>query len=41
LTTTSKAAVLSNNSWTAPSLAGTRLYLRDRKNIVALELGIQ
>ena len=38
LTVTSKAAVLSNNSWTAPSLAGTRLYLRDRKNIVALEL---
>jgi outer membrane protein assembly factor BamB len=41
LTTTSKAAVLGNNAWTAPSLAGTRLYLRDRKNIVALELGSQ
>ena len=38
LTTTSKAAVLNNNAWTAPSLAGTRLYLRDRKNIMAVEL---
>lgn len=41
LTMTSKVALLSNNSWTAPSLAGTRLYLRDRKNIMALELGSQ
>jgi outer membrane protein assembly factor BamB len=39
LTVTSKVAVLSNNAWTVPSLAGTRLYLRDRKNILALELG--
>ena len=38
LTVTSKVALLSNNSWTVPSLAGTRLYLRDRKNIMALEL---
>jgi len=41
LTITSKAAVLSNQSWTVPSLAGTRLYLRDRKNMMALELGAQ
>lgn len=41
LTVTSKAAVLSNQAWTVPSLVGTRLYLRDRKNIMALELGIQ
>ena len=39
LTVTAKASVLSNNAWTAPSLSGTRLYLRDRKNIMALELG--
>jgi outer membrane protein assembly factor BamB len=39
LTVTSKVAVLRNNAWTVPSLAGTRLYLRDRKNILALELG--
>jgi outer membrane protein assembly factor BamB len=39
LTVTAKVAVLSNNAWTVPSLAGTRLYLRDRKNILALELG--
>ncbi len=39
LTVTSRAQVLSNQSWTVPSLAGTRLYLRDRKNAMALELG--
>ena len=41
LTVTSKAELLSNQSWTVPSLSGTHLYLRDRKNIVALELGAQ
>ena len=39
LTVTSKAELLSGKSWTIPSLSGTRLYLRDRKNIVALDLG--
>jgi hypothetical protein len=34
-----KVALLSNNSWTAPALVGTRLYVRDRKNIMALDLG--
>jgi hypothetical protein len=34
----SKAAVLENRAWTPPTLAGTKLYLRDRKNIVALDL---
>jgi outer membrane protein assembly factor BamB len=38
LTVAPKVTLLSNNSWTVPSLAGTRLYLRDRKNIMALEL---
>jgi outer membrane protein assembly factor BamB len=41
LTVTSKAEVLSSRSWTVPSLSGTRLYVRDRKNIMALELGPQ
>ena len=41
LTVTSKAELLSNQSWTVPSLSGTRLYLRDRKNILAVELGAQ
>jgi outer membrane protein assembly factor BamB len=41
LTVTSKVELLQNQSWTVPSLSGTRLYLRDRKNIVALELGAQ
>ncbi|HJP93296.1 MAG TPA: PQQ-binding-like beta-propeller repeat protein [Pyrinomonadaceae bacterium] len=39
LTLLSKVSLLSSNSWTVPSLAGTRLYLRDRKNIIALDLG--
>lgn len=41
LTVISKVALLSNRSWTVPSLAGTHLYLRDRKNIMALELGAE
>ena len=40
LTVTSKVELLSNQAWTAPSLVGTRLYLRDRKNIMAVELGV-
>ena len=35
----SRAQVLSPNSWTIPTLAGTTLYLRDRKVIMALNLG--
>lgn len=41
LSVTSKAELLQNQSWTVPSLSGSRLYLRDRKNIVAVELGPQ
>ena len=33
-----KAKVLESLSWTPPSIAGKRVYLRDRKSIVALEL---
>jgi len=33
-----KAAVLEHTAWTPPTLAGTALYLRDRKMIVALDL---
>lgn len=32
------ASVLEEKAWTAPSLIGTKLYLRDRKQIMALEL---
>jgi outer membrane protein assembly factor BamB len=35
----SKASVLENIAWTPPTLVGTRLYLRDRKTIMALDLG--
>ncbi len=34
----SRAQVLENLAWTPPSIAGTRLYLRDRKSIAAVEL---
>lgn len=36
-----KAPVLENRAWTPPTLVGTRLYARDRKNIAAFELGPQ
>ncbi len=35
----SRADVLSNIAWTPPTLAGTTLYIRDRKNIAAFNLG--
>lgn len=34
----SKASVLTNLAWTPPTLVGTRLYARDRRTIVALDL---
>ena len=34
-----KAPVLDNLAWTPPTLVGTKLYVRDRKNVIALELG--
>jgi len=34
----SKAEVAQTNAWTPPTLVGTRLYLRDRKSIMALRL---
>jgi outer membrane protein assembly factor BamB len=33
-----RAQVFDGRSWTAPTLVGTRLYLRDRKEMVALDL---
>jgi len=35
----SRAQVLSGRTWTVPTLVGTRLYLRDRTTVKALELG--
>ena len=37
----SKVPLLSNNAWTAPSMAGTKLYIRDRKSIMALDVGVE
>jgi outer membrane protein assembly factor BamB len=38
LTVHSKAMVLDGRSWTAPTLSGTTLYLRNGKEIVAIDL---
>jgi outer membrane protein assembly factor BamB len=35
----SKVELLTNLSWTPPTLVGTRLYIRDRKSMMAVELG--
>jgi outer membrane protein assembly factor BamB len=35
---TAKAPLLSNLSWTPPVLVGTRLYMRDRRNMMAVDL---
>jgi outer membrane protein assembly factor BamB len=34
-----RAALLKENAWTPPTLVGSRLYVRDRSRILALELG--
>ena len=34
-----RAAVLTANAWTPPTLVGNVLYVRDRRNILALDLG--
>ena len=34
----SKTSLLTNRAWTPPTLAGTKLYIRDRKTVVALDL---
>ena len=34
-----KAQLLTHLSWTPPALVGTKLYVRDRKNIMTVELG--
>jgi outer membrane protein assembly factor BamB len=38
LRTLSKVSLLESVSWTPPTLAGTKLYLRDRRRIIALDL---
>jgi outer membrane protein assembly factor BamB len=38
MTVHAKAVVATATSWTVPSLAGTRLYIRDRVSIMAIEL---
>ena len=39
LTVHAKAPVLGHTAWTVPTLVGTTLYLRDTRQIVAVDLG--
>jgi outer membrane protein assembly factor BamB len=34
-----KVELLKSNAWTAPAMVGTRLYVRDRRDVMALDLG--
>jgi len=38
-TIVARAALLTSLSWTPPALVGTRLYIRNRRNLMAVELG--
>jgi outer membrane protein assembly factor BamB len=37
--TLAKVPLLANNAWTPPTLVGTKLYIRDRRSMTAVELG--
>ena len=37
--TLAKAPLLANNAWTPPTLVGSKLYIRDRRSMTAVELG--
>lgn len=39
LTVHSEAQILDKVAWTAPTLVGTTMYVRDQKNLMALDLG--
>jgi outer membrane protein assembly factor BamB len=41
LSVLAKAPLLTNRAWTPPTLVGTKLYVRDRRQLMALELGAQ
>ena len=38
-TVAARASLLTNLSWTPPALVGTRLYIRDRRSLMAVDLG--
>jgi hypothetical protein len=40
LTVHAKSPVLGERAWTVPTLVGTTLYVRDRRQIMAIDLGI-
>jgi outer membrane protein assembly factor BamB len=37
--TLARTPLLANNAWTPPTLVGTKLYIRDRRSMTAVELG--
>lgn len=39
LTVHARAELMTENAWTPPTLVGTTLYVRDRKHLVAVDLG--
>ncbi|MND08871.1 hypothetical protein D3C83_318000 [compost metagenome] len=41
MTVRSRAQVFDSLSWTVPTLVGTKLYVRSREEIAALDLGPQ
>jgi outer membrane protein assembly factor BamB len=41
LSVLAKAPLLTNRAWTPPTLVGTKLYVRDRRQMMALDLGPQ
>jgi len=41
LTVHAKATVLVGRAWTAPTLSGTTLYVRNERDVVALDLGVR
>ena len=41
MTVLARATLFETVSWTAPTLVGTTLYVRDREQVVALDLGAQ
>ena len=39
LTVLARAPILTNRAWTTPTLVGTRLFVRDRRQMIAFDLG--
>jgi len=40
MTILGRTTIFQSTSWSAPTLVGTKLYVRDREKIMALDLGV-